>query len=195
MTDAHNREWRVLLVPHRRVRQQVPKRVSRCRTCTWRAPAIARPPPPPPHRPPTTHTASFYRCRGRDGRHGRDHDAAAVRVESSGAGRRRLADDDGSARRSPDAAPAPVALAMRGVRKLFGEFTAVDGIDLEVRRGEFITLLGPSGSGKTTTLRMIAGFLTQDEGSSRSPGQEMRRVPPTVAMWAWCSRTTPCSRT
>jgi putative spermidine/putrescine transport system ATP-binding protein len=70
------------------------------------------------------------------------------------------------------------ALAIRGVRKLFGDFPAVDGIDLEVRRGEFITLLGPSGSGKTTTLRMIAGFLTQDEGSIEIAGQEMRRVPP-----------------
>jgi putative spermidine/putrescine transport system ATP-binding protein len=72
----------------------------------------------------------------------------------------------------------PPALAIRGVRKLFGDFAAVDGIDLEVRRGEFITLLGPSGSGKTTTLRMIAGFLTQDEGSIEIAGQEMRRVPP-----------------
>jgi putative spermidine/putrescine transport system ATP-binding protein len=70
------------------------------------------------------------------------------------------------------------ALAIRGVRKLFGDFPAVDGVDLEVRRGEFITLLGPSGSGKTTTLRMIAGFLTQDEGSIEIAGQEMRRVPP-----------------
>jgi putative spermidine/putrescine transport system ATP-binding protein len=76
------------------------------------------------------------------------------------------------------AAGDPPALAIRGVRKLFGEFAAVDGIDLEVRRGEFITLLGPSGSGKTTTLRMIAGFLTQDEGSIEIAGQEMRRVPP-----------------
>jgi putative spermidine/putrescine transport system ATP-binding protein len=55
---------------------------------------------------------------------------------------------------------------------------AVDGIDLEVGRGEFVTLLGPSGSGKTTTLRMIAGFLTQDEGSIEIDGQEMSRVPP-----------------
>jgi putative spermidine/putrescine transport system ATP-binding protein len=72
----------------------------------------------------------------------------------------------------------PPALVMRGIRKRFGEFTAVDGVDLEVRRGEFITLLGPSGSGKTTTLRMIAGFLTQDEGSIEIAGEEMRQVPP-----------------
>ncbi|HUP54329.1 MAG TPA: ATP-binding cassette domain-containing protein, partial [Methylomirabilota bacterium] len=77
-----------------------------------------------------------------------------------------------------EAGPATPALAIRGVRKLFGDFPAVDGIDLEVSRGEFITLLGPSGSGKTTTLRMIAGFVTQDEGSIEIAGQEMRRVPP-----------------
>ena len=72
----------------------------------------------------------------------------------------------------------PPALVMRGVRKRFGEFVAVDGIDLEVRRGQFITLLGPSGSGKTTTLRMIAGFLSQDDGSIEIAGKEMRDVPP-----------------
>jgi putative spermidine/putrescine transport system ATP-binding protein len=72
----------------------------------------------------------------------------------------------------------PPALVLRGVHKRFGEFSAVDGIDLEVRRGEFLTLLGPSGSGKTTTLRMIAGFLTQDEGSIEIAGKEMRQVPP-----------------
>ncbi|MBA2299807.1 MAG: ABC transporter ATP-binding protein [Chloroflexi bacterium] len=70
------------------------------------------------------------------------------------------------------------ALVLRGVRKRFGDFTAVDGVDLDVRRGEFVTLLGPSGSGKTTTLRMIAGFLMADEGSIEIAGEEMRQVPP-----------------
>ena len=42
---------------------------------------------------------------------------------------------------------------------------AVDGIDLEIRRGEFFTMLGPSGSGKTTCLRMIAGFERPDAGT------------------------------
>ena len=70
------------------------------------------------------------------------------------------------------------ALVLTGVRKRFGEFAAVDGVDLEVRRGQFITLLGPSGSGKTTTLRMIAGFFAQDEGSIEIAGEEMRNVPP-----------------
>jgi putative spermidine/putrescine transport system ATP-binding protein len=73
---------------------------------------------------------------------------------------------------------APVALALRGLRKRYGEFAAVDGIDLDVAKGEFITLLGPSGSGKTTTLRMIAGFVSVDEGSVEIDGREMRAVPP-----------------
>ena len=76
-----------------------------------------------------------------------------------------------------DADKAPPALALTGLRKRFGDFTAVDGIDLTVPRGEFLTLLGPSGSGKTTTLRMIAGFMTPDEGSIRIAGDEMTRVP------------------
>ena len=70
------------------------------------------------------------------------------------------------------------ALSLQGLSKRFGEFTAVDGIDLDVNRGEFITLLGPSGSGKTTTLRMIAGFTSQDGGQIHIGGEDMSRVPP-----------------
>jgi putative spermidine/putrescine transport system ATP-binding protein len=77
-------------------------------------------------------------------------------------------------------APAPdrPALVLRDLRKRFGSAVAVDGIDLEVRRGEFVTLLGPSGSGKTTTLRMIAGFMSPSGGSIEIDGQDMTRVPP-----------------
>jgi putative spermidine/putrescine transport system ATP-binding protein len=70
------------------------------------------------------------------------------------------------------------ALVLRGLRKQFGEAMAVDGVELAVRKGEFVTLLGPSGSGKTTTLRMIAGFTTQDEGTIEIGGDDMSRVPP-----------------
>ena len=49
-------------------------------------------------------------------------------------------------------------LRLEGVTKTFGDFTAVDDIDLVVPRGSFFALLGPSGCGKTTTLRMIAGL-------------------------------------
>ncbi len=51
-----------------------------------------------------------------------------------------------------------------GVTKTFGDMTAVDGIDLTVQEGEFMTFLGPSGCGKTTTLRMIAGFEDPTDG-------------------------------
>ena len=70
------------------------------------------------------------------------------------------------------------ALVLRDLRKSFGSAVAVDGIDLEVRRGEFVTLLGPSGSGKTTTLRMVAGFMSPSGGSIEIDGSDMTRVPP-----------------
>ena len=65
-----------------------------------------------------------------------------------------------------------------GVRKEFGDVTAVDGIDFSVRRGEFFTLVGPSGCGKTTTLRMISGFERPTEGELRIDGRPMLAVPP-----------------
>ena len=70
------------------------------------------------------------------------------------------------------------ALALRDLRKTFGSAVAVDGVDLDVRRGEFLTLLGPSGSGKTTTLRMVAGFMAPTAGSIEIDGSDMTRVPP-----------------
>ena len=57
---------------------------------------------------------------------------------------------------------------LRGLRKRYGDVAAVDGVDLDVGRGEFFTMLGPSGSGKTTTLRLIAGFERPDEGHDRA---------------------------
>jgi putative spermidine/putrescine transport system ATP-binding protein len=69
-------------------------------------------------------------------------------------------------------------LVLRGLAKHFRDVAAVDGVDLEVRRGEFLTLLGPSGSGKTTTLRMIAGFTSQTAGTIEIDGADMSRVPP-----------------
>lgn len=55
-------------------------------------------------------------------------------------------------------------LKIENVSKIYGRLYAVNRINLEVKEGEFLTLLGPSGCGKTTTLRMIAGFETPDEG-------------------------------
>ena len=70
------------------------------------------------------------------------------------------------------------ALVLRALTKHFGSAVAVDGIDLDVRPGEFLTLLGPSGSGKTTTLRMVAGFMAPTSGSIEIDGADMTRVPP-----------------
>ncbi len=59
-----------------------------------------------------------------------------------------------------------------------GSVLVVCGLDLEVRRGEFLTLLGPSGSGKTTTLMMLAGFETPTRGAITLEGADITRVPP-----------------
>ncbi|MEX0850857.1 MAG: ABC transporter ATP-binding protein [Gaiellaceae bacterium] len=64
-----------------------------------------------------------------------------------------------------------------GVTRRFGEVAAVDAVDLEVRPGEFLSLLGPSGCGKTTTLRLIAGFERPDEGEVRIGGRDVSRLP------------------
>src|SRR3954452_23412729 len=69
-------------------------------------------------------------------------------------------------------------IRLAGVRKLYGDVVAVDGVDLDIRRGEFFTLLGPSGSGKTTCLRMIAGFERPDEGSIQLAGDDVSGLPP-----------------
>jgi iron(III) transport system ATP-binding protein len=58
-------------------------------------------------------------------------------------------------------------LTVKGIRKSFGDQLVIDGVDLEVRQGEFVALLGPSGSGKTTILRLIAGFEDADAGEIR----------------------------
>jgi putative spermidine/putrescine transport system ATP-binding protein len=70
------------------------------------------------------------------------------------------------------------AVSLRAVRKTFGEVTAVDGVDLEIRDGEFFAMLGPSGSGKTTVLRVIAGFETPTSGTVRLGGRDVTKLPP-----------------
>jgi putative spermidine/putrescine transport system ATP-binding protein len=67
---------------------------------------------------------------------------------------------------------------IRNLSKTFGNVRAVDGVDLDINSGEFITLLGPSGSGKTTVLRMIAGFEMPDSGTISLNGEDITELPP-----------------
>jgi spermidine/putrescine transport system ATP-binding protein len=69
-----------------------------------------------------------------------------------------------------------VAIALDGVSKRFGSHTAVDDVTLEIREGEFFSMLGPSGCGKTTSLRMIAGFETPDSGRVVLQGADVTTV-------------------
>jgi len=69
-------------------------------------------------------------------------------------------------------------VVLEGVTKSFGAMTAVRDLDLEVRSGEFLSMLGPSGSGKTTVLRMIAGFEEVTAGRIRIGGEDITRTPP-----------------
>ena len=79
---------------------------------------------------------------------------------------------------SGDGARAVPALSLTNVRKTYGEVVAVDDLTLDVRAGEFFTMLGPSGSGKTTTLRVIAGFELPDSGRVALHGVDVTRSAP-----------------
>ena len=70
------------------------------------------------------------------------------------------------------------AVSLLGLHKHYGGVGAVRGISLQVRSGEFLTLLGPSGSGKTTTLMMLAGFETPTAGDITLDGRSIVSVPP-----------------
>jgi ABC-2 type transport system ATP-binding protein len=65
---------------------------------------------------------------------------------------------------------AGIAIDVEGLRKVFGDFVAVDGIDLSVKRGEIFGFLGPNGSGKTTTIRMLCGTIESSGGSAKIMG-------------------------
>ena len=69
-------------------------------------------------------------------------------------------------------------IEIKNVTKVFDGITAVDNVNLAVRRGEFVTLLGPSGCGKTTLLRMIAGFELPTSGTILLEKQDVTTVPP-----------------
>jgi putative spermidine/putrescine transport system ATP-binding protein len=77
----------------------------------------------------------------------------------------------------PGAAGA-LAVRLADVRKTYGDVVAIEDLNMEVRAGEFFTMLGPSGSGKTTTLRVIAGFEPADRGRVELHGSDVTNVPP-----------------
>ncbi|MEM6421585.1 MAG: ABC transporter ATP-binding protein [Pseudomonadota bacterium] len=70
------------------------------------------------------------------------------------------------------------ALALRGIVKRYGKLAAVDGVDLDIPRGSFLTILGPSGGGKTTVLMTIAGFTDPTEGRVLLDGADITGLPP-----------------
>ncbi|MEX2534457.1 MAG: ABC transporter ATP-binding protein [Trueperaceae bacterium] len=69
-------------------------------------------------------------------------------------------------------------VVLRDLTKNFGDARAVDGLNLEIAKGSFTTLLGPSGCGKTTTLRILAGFYEPDRGDVLIDGKSQRGLPP-----------------
>jgi len=69
-------------------------------------------------------------------------------------------------------------IEVRGIVKRFGDFTALDGVSVEVPAGSLTVLLGPSGSGKSTLLRVIAGLEQPDEGVICLAGQDVTKIPP-----------------
>ena len=76
------------------------------------------------------------------------------------------------------AAGQSLPISVRNVVKAYGSVRALDDMSIDVRAGEFLTLLGPSGSGKTTLLMALAGFVIPESGSIRFGEQEMITVPP-----------------
>jgi len=85
--------------------------------------------------------------------------------------------DQLTAASQPQAALDPAEVRLEGLRKTFGDVVAVAGVDLEVREGEFFSLLGPSGCGKTTCLRMIAGFEEPTAGRIVLHGRDVAGLP------------------
>ncbi|PRI11086.1 ABC transporter ATP-binding protein [Leucobacter massiliensis] len=79
---------------------------------------------------------------------------------------------------TPPSAPGDIAVSVQGVHKQFGDLVAVKDLDIDIRAGEFFSMLGPSGSGKTTVLRMIAGFEEPTAGRILLHGQDVTRAAP-----------------
>ena len=78
---------------------------------------------------------------------------------------------------STDHVIAAAAVSARAVTKRYGTVTALDGLDLEIRRGEVFCLLGPNGSGKTTFIRLLSGFLSPSSGALTVGGFDVQAQP------------------
>ncbi len=78
---------------------------------------------------------------------------------------------------TPGAQPGP-AVSLQSIAKQFGDLTAVKDLDMDIRAGEFFSMLGPSGSGKTTVLRMIAGFEEPTSGKILLHGKDVTKSAP-----------------
>ena len=78
---------------------------------------------------------------------------------------------------NPDRGSVVSQLELQQLRKTFGKVVAVDSLDLEIDRGELVSLVGPSGCGKTTTLRMVAGLQTADRGKILLEGRDVTHEP------------------
>ena len=75
-------------------------------------------------------------------------------------------------RAGPEPLDPDAAISIRGLVKRYGDFTAVDGVDLDIRRGEIFALLGPNGAGKTTTVEICEGYRGRDAGEVRVLGTD-----------------------
>ena len=86
---------------------------------------------------------------------------------------------------SEDVASGP-AIQVRGLRKSYGGVAAVDGLDLQIRRGEIFALLGPNGAGKTTTVEILEGYRSRDAGQvsvlGLDPARDRKRLKPLIGI-------------
>lgn len=91
--------------------------------------------------------------------------------------------------------PTLPVVRLRNVAKVYDGQHALKEVSLDVRRGEFLTILGPSGCGKTTILRLVAGFESATSGSISIDGRDVTGLPPSAATSTPSFKATPCFRT